>query len=426
MKLYQSSCLVLLLGLMLALSGCGPGLSCRLQTVCSSSAPHYGGILDVTFGTAGQTLIDLGGGTIINSLACQSDGKILASGYSGTDAAVARFSTEGVLDTSYGTAGSFTFNYPTSTSGYINASIIQPDDKIVVAGTDFGNMALARILTTGALDTTFGAGGKTVNLIGNGSAINAIDLQTDGKIVAAGWVDSGFEWDFTIFRFTTGGVLDVAFNGTGYHTFNLDPGDYDEANGIKVLSDGKFILSGNKPSTSEIIVTKVLSDGSALDTTFGVAGVATIGGAVYVASCLYVDSSGRIYVGGQKFPNTALVARLTPAGALDNSFGNSGIATFDVGGLYSSSTIKAIAVQQDGKLAVAGRTLYNASDLDILLARLTATGSLDPFFGTSGIVTNRLSSSTDAATSIFIQNSKIVIGGQGATPVKGILLRYTQ
>ena len=155
------------------------------------SVARYGtdGSVDSTFGTAGKVSTDQEGG-YFPALMLQPDGKIVVAGTNSSNQhTLVRYNSNGSLDGSFGTAGKLKTDFETAM-----AMAIQSDGKIVVAGfawivprtgpTDF---ALARYTSDGSLDTTFGTAGKVITIFGYwwGTAY-AVALQSDGKIVAAG------------------------------------------------------------------------------------------------------------------------------------------------------------------------------------------------------------------------------------------------
>lgn len=163
------------------------------------------GTPDNTFGTSGYTKTDLGGDAP-RALAIQTDGKILLAGsvLTGSHASfgVARYSADGLLDSTFGVAGKGEANFGSKAVG--EAVTIQSDGKVVMAGT-FGNnaeFALARFTSGGNLDTTFGnAGLVRTNVSGGSETAYAVGLQSDGKIVAVGWAINVNQEDFVAVRY---------------------------------------------------------------------------------------------------------------------------------------------------------------------------------------------------------------------------------
>jgi uncharacterized delta-60 repeat protein len=153
------------------------------------------------------------------AVALQRDGKIVVAGYSDAhasgDFALARYTPDGTLDTSFGPSRTGTvFTDFEGFQDLAHAIVLQPDGKIVVAGEatlpnrDF---ALARYTTDGTLDPAFSGDGKVRARFGPGAIARAIALQPDGKIVAAGSVGG----DVALARYTTHGSLDPTFNRDG-------------------------------------------------------------------------------------------------------------------------------------------------------------------------------------------------------------------
>src|SRR5256886_12512432 len=158
------------------------------------------GDLDPTFGTGGQVTTDLAHSTdIANAVAVQADGKLVVVGqtykhndYTGEDFAVARYNTDGTLDTTFGVNSKVRTDFP-GLAAVASSVLVQPDGKILVAGGAFplftflGDFELVRYNPDGSLDTSFGNGGiVTTSFPGQGSYAFALALQSDGKIIAAG------------------------------------------------------------------------------------------------------------------------------------------------------------------------------------------------------------------------------------------------
>jgi uncharacterized delta-60 repeat protein len=154
------------------------------------------GSLDISFGTGGKVVTPFGGYAVASAVAIQSDGKIVAAGRSlignVSNFALARYNTNGSLDTTFGMGGKVVTLI--GGSSFASAVAIQSNGKIVAAGNTRPNLgfsflyfALARYNTNGSLDTSFGSGGIVETPIGNSSAAaNAVAIQPDGRIVAAG------------------------------------------------------------------------------------------------------------------------------------------------------------------------------------------------------------------------------------------------
>ncbi len=431
-----------------------------LPAHAASAAP---GDLDPSFGAAGivTTTFTTGSDDHLRALAVQADGKMVAAGYEVQPAtheetfAVARYNTDGSLDTSFGSGGKVLTTFPAGSGNTpvdeAYAVAIQPaDGKIVVGGLvnslvggsgQHPQMGLARYNTDGTLDTTFGTGGLSTVVIGGNSfnnQVNGLAVQpSDGLIVAAGENDSGW----VVARFAPSGGLDASFNsgGTppGAQQFNLGSA-LDNANAISIQSNGQIVAAGSANdvgTASSFGVVRLNVDGS-FDSTFGTAGkVVTSFGGVARANAVTVQSDGRIVVAG-----TAVVggnsgfglARYNATGTLDTTFNGTGTVLTP---LTNNAQGRGVAVQSDGKLVAGGWSGTNSGDL--ALARYASSGVLDSSFGSAatGIVTTNVSgsgtgSSTDNGYALALQPGtlgRVVLGGD-TVPSGGhsafVLARY--
>jgi uncharacterized delta-60 repeat protein len=202
----------------------------------------------------------------------QSDGKIVIGGAaipSGTgfeDFALARYLSDGTLDASFGGTGKVV----TARGGdqRINGLVLQSDGKIIVAGRDGSSIGLARYLSNGTLDTTFGTGGWATT----GSTADYgthVVLQSDGKILVSSWAHNGSNYDLGVTRFLTNGARDIAFGASGRASVNLgSPNDF--ALCVTVQPDGYILLGGyvTNGTTDGLALVRFDSAGN-LDPTFG-------------------------------------------------------------------------------------------------------------------------------------------------------------
>ncbi len=218
------------------------------------------GNIDTAFGTSGTTSTYFGttiANTIINSISLQSDGKIIAVGEaqkpSDIDLAVARYNTDGSLDNTFGTSGSTTLDIAVDSFQALNNLAIQTDDKIIVGGFLNSDFALARLLTNGALDTTFDADGIVTTDFGSlDEGIRGIAVQTDGKILAGGVSAT----DFALARYNSNGTLDSSFGQVGKTT--TDFGGFDIVNDITTQSDGRINIAGT--SNHDFVLGRFMHD----------------------------------------------------------------------------------------------------------------------------------------------------------------------
>jgi uncharacterized delta-60 repeat protein len=194
-----------------------------LLACCGLSAQAAPGDLDPSFGTNGKVITDFGSNNYVRAIAVQSDGKIVAAGNaqaSHMQFALARHNPDGTLDESFGTGGKVTTTIGTD-DAFAYAVALQSDGRIVAAGyiRSMGNrFALARYNTNGTLDTSFGTGGIVTTQFSSIAFAYALAIQPDGKIIAAGnitiFTSQINNDDFALARYNTNGTLDASF-GTG-------------------------------------------------------------------------------------------------------------------------------------------------------------------------------------------------------------------
>lgn len=387
------------------------------KTICLNSAP---GDLDPTFGTGGMVTTDFGSYyTEGFSVVLQTDGKIIVAGiYSSSSYhfALARYNTNGTLDTSFGTNGLVTTDL-SDVYDIARSVTLQADGKILVAGSSDARFAVVRYNTNGTLDTSFGTDGKVTTEIGDSflcleplARALAIKVQSDDKVIASGLTHHGSTYDFALARYSTTGTLDATFGDDGIVITDFSS-TTDEGADMAIQSDGKIIVAGI--SNSNFALARYNSDGS-LDTTFGGDGKVTtdFSGATDSAKSVKIQSDGKIVVAGISHNgsnNDFALARYNSDGSLDTSFGGNGKVTTDFSGENDSGW--SVGIQNDGKIVVAGST-YNGSDSDFALARYNSDGSLDTTFGGDGKVTTDFNGYDDVGNAMVIYpNGKIVVAG---------------
>jgi uncharacterized delta-60 repeat protein len=335
------------------------------------------------------------------------------------------FAAPGDLDSSFGSGG-FAFSalgITNSNQGpYGNSIAIQPDGKIMVAGGRWfvnggGNgipvfsPVISRFLPNGAVDSSFGAGGAVFEPGGPFSEFHTVKIQSDGKIVAAGYLfNGGSQRRMLIIRYNPDGSQDASFNGSGVvlPVFNL----WEEARDLIIQPDGKIIAAGFTCILPEcsFALARLNIDGS-LDASFGAGGKVTTGFNPNSAgiTSLLLQPDGKIIVGGAA--GDIAFARYNSDGSLDNTFnGNGKVVIVNPNG---SSGLGQIVLQSDGKIVGAGQSQNTGTDSDITLVRLNQNGNLDSSFGSGGIVKTSFSNGGDVAAALLIQpNGKLIVVGE--------------
>lgn len=423
-----------------------PG-SIRVQAVDDPMAAASAGQLDSSFGTGGKVFTAFHAAAEAKALSLQTDGRVVVAGYmteqlpDGTDLrnfAVARYNSDGTLDSTFGVGGKVSTNLSCG-EAQANALAIQPDGKILAAGeaqrtgddssTDF---ALVRYNPDGSLDASFGSGGEiTTDFFGEYDAANALALQPDGQILIAGFAQkdrSFYSADFAVCRFNTDGSLDSSFGIDGKITTDFFGGN-DTARAIRIQDDARIVLCGNAdrlvPDSPNVLLSvdfalaRYNPNGS-LDSSFGAGGKvhSNLFGNIEEALALALQSDGGLVAAGGAAKNFAFVSssvalsRYDPNGVFDTSFITIAKETPD--SLKVSGFAKALALQSDGKIVAAGgvKQCGGINCEDFLVARFNADGSVDTSFGVGGQVNTDFFGGFDTANAVAIQpDGKIVAAG---------------
>lgn len=210
------------------------------------------GKLDSSFGNQGKVITVFDKSCAATALVLQPDGKIIAAGNDEDKVLLARYLPDGRLDKNFGNKGKVRTDF-TSTSDKINDMVLQPDGKIIVAGkTDkfyIDSLLIARYSSDGSLDNSFGKNGFLLKKIRYSSAGTRVALQIDGKIIIAGSF-AGKTNDlsgFFLSRFKSNGDNDSSFGNNGY---SLTSG-LGTPWGLNIQSDNKIVLAGYIYNTTE-------------------------------------------------------------------------------------------------------------------------------------------------------------------------------
>ncbi|ULA64539.1 MAG: hypothetical protein LZF86_140065 [Nitrospira sp.] len=330
-----------------------------------------------------------------NGLVVLSDGKLLVSGFAGADMTLARYHSDGTLDSSFGTGGTVVTSL-TSGNDVGNMVAVQADGKILVAGTAGSNAALMRYNANGTLDTTFGGGdGIIVADWGSGGDTGySVAVQADGKIVMSGNTYGGNNDNIVVMRFLSDGTPDTSFDGDGTIITSIASGR-DMAYSLVIQSDGKLLVGGvtSVGASSDYAILRYNTDGS-LDTSFGGGdGIVTTDlglGSYEMGYSVALQPDGKIVLAG--LGTSIGVVRYNTDGSLDASFGGGdGIVIQAFGGSTGVDT-GVVMVQPDGKIVVAAGGSYNATGGSFGAIRFNADGTLDMSFGSNGIVTTAMNS----------------------------------
>lgn len=390
------------------------------------------GDLDTSFDGDGWLTTDVnathpGRNDIAADIALQSDGKIVAAGYSFVpsttteDFAITRYKPDGSPDATFSGDGSLITNFGGEDSAY--AVAIQSNGKIVVAGNkcsnDICDMALARYNANGKLDITFSGDGKQITDFGGNDnrTYGGIVLTPNDKILLTGYMMKGTDYNFAVYRYNPNGTPDTTFSADGKVSVGFGAGKQSFGEDLVRQSDGKIVVAGetcdlNYASCNFAIVR--LTAGGTLDTAFSGDGRLVIDmGGYDVARSVAVQPDGRIILAGYKRTAAGFyfaLARLNTDGSLDKSFNGTGKKSFGIGdGGYAIAND--VLVQADGAIVTFGTAKVGATD-DFALVRLTPNGALDSTFSGDGKVTVDLGGNTEAGYTLDLQpDGSYVVGG---------------
>ncbi|MBL0424933.1 delta-60 repeat domain-containing protein [Ramlibacter alkalitolerans] len=411
-----------------------------LFLACASSAWAAPGDLDPTFGSVGKVTTPIfaqaSDGATVYAVTVQSNGKIVAAGSafrapqngasSGSDFVLARYNTNGSLDTSFGGSGKVTKDIGGG-QDYAYAVVVQPDGKIVAAGSAEVNAAnantrftLVRYNPDGSLDSGFGtAGVVSTDFFGTENMAAAVAIQADGRIVVAGRTHDGIFRRFALARYSADGSLDASFGTGGKVTtsfFGFDNG----ATGVVVQADGKIVASGwadpGGPNV-QFAMARYNADGS-LDAGFGTGGKVTTDffGANDVGWSLLLQGDGKLVIAGLVLPSgfgsdVFGLVRYNTDGSLDTSFGAGGKTTLSFS--FSRQRRLAAALQPDGKILAVSWGVDGSTGFDVFsLARFNGNGAVDLGFGNGGkVITNVLGSQSQAYALAVQGDGRILAAG---------------
>jgi uncharacterized delta-60 repeat protein len=344
------------------------------------SRNNYDGKEDISFDINGRLVapgcnIENGAG----AQAIQDDNKIIIGGSYDSSYfnnsfrlfRLIRYLENGNLDESFGNAGRvgtwFYYN------DMVNSIALQPDGKIIAAGqtttpsTNIHAFALARYKTDGSLDNSFGSDGKVITDVGGYNGANSVKIQQDGKIIAAGTADN----NFAIVRYNANGSLDLSFDSDGIVKTDFGDG-YESASCIALQADGKIVVAG--VHSNQFAISRYNDNGS-LDNSFGDSGkvlsaIESSGGVQSIG----IQKDGEIIVVGvgSAINNLApdiISIRYNINGSIDSTFGESGVLITDFGGngykvsaAIQNESKLVIAGTSDGYFAIARYILFNSPD----------------------------------------------------------------
>jgi uncharacterized delta-60 repeat protein len=388
----------------------------ELVAVGSAAGPNFAA---ARFTANGRIDRAFGGGTVVTSFPGTSGSEAEAvatypsgtplSGYTlvvgtaflssgGREMALARYTPSGQLDPSFGSGGRVTEQVlpqaGAAEDDELDSVAVGAFGSVVVAGYSLGAnpatpseraIAVLRLNSTGALDTSFGTGGVATIPVGQSQDPAAgVALDSSGRPVVVGSaVDNNKKAsDVVVARLGTGGARDPSFGSGGIATVAVGPGD-DFGYGLTVQSDGGIVVSGStfdsNKSTSDGVVLRLTAAG-ALDTGFGSGGKVVETGADAFRAVAVESPGGNVlaagYVTGAHGVRSVTVERLRSSGARDGSFGTNGLSvtTPNGGSSAAGSVVLDPAGISDSNVVVAG-PLSSGSATGLGLEELVGGGA---------------------------------------------------
>lgn len=396
-------------------------LAAAITAILAVPAQAVPGDLDITFSFDGKQTTDFFQDDTATGIAIQPDGKIVIGGHSGDgtsndDFVMARYNSNGSLDTTFGVNGFQAKGFGAEDQAH--AMVLQPDGKIILAGSTnnsgTNDFALLRCNANGSFDTTFGTNGIVTTPIGGGDdRCTSVALQKDGKIVVAGSAHNGSNTDFAVARYNPDGTLDTSFSTDGKQTTDFLAGN-DVAQAVAVQPDGKIVVAGSAKNGGlyEFAVARYNADGSP-DLGFSSDGRQTtiFSNGDDFGHSVALQKDGKIVVAGAAHSDVngsdLAVVRYNPDGSLDNGFSGDGKVITTIGDYTDGA---AVAVQYDGKIVIAGSA---AIPSNVAVARFNPDGSLDSGFSGDGQQKTKIGTGNDIGTAMALQaDGKIVVAGE--------------
>jgi uncharacterized delta-60 repeat protein len=392
----------------------GAALACLLVVAPLAPAGAVSGDLDPGFGAAGKVVTPFAGGAYAKDVAMTSDQRIVvvgaAAGSSGDgEMAVARYLSDGALDPTFDADGVLTFPVGPDGVDEARAVVVQPNDRIVVSGSDGRDaFVVARLTTDGSLDPSFGSSGIVRSDLSRGDDVaHDVARQPDGRIVVVGQTRRTPR--FTVVRYRRNCVLDSTFSGDGVARLGVE---WAFATAVVVQPDGRIVVAGFQPGG--LVLARFRRDGR-LDPTFSGDGVSNAKVWGQWPGDIALQPDGKIVTAGDRDIFRASIARFGPRGRLDRTFGKDGIVVVKLAP-GAEQGFSGLVIQTDGRLVGVGSVgpheLGDEVVPRIVAVRRMPDGSLDPSWGGDGRVVTRFPGGVGADGAVAQVDGRIVAAGR--------------
>ena len=315
---------------------------------------------------------------------------------------------------------------PVNTGDNLQKLLVQPDDKIIAVGMSFDATFTARAHVLrfnpdGTPDNDFATDGLFTYELDNEALLHSAVLTPEGKILLAGATTDYQTYRMLLIQLNADGSIDTSFGNDGVVTqaVGLSPNNGEDiAYDVAFDTEGNILLCGKSYDATYVsrpVVVRFTPSG-ALDTTFGVDGVATIpvnevGASAFKA--IVVQPDGKIvatgYFGQSQFWYLFVVVRFNADGTLDETFSGDGVKKYSYSDVDDSG--EDMVISEDGSIIIAGRTTDANYNISTLLIKFTADGEVDATFGVEGAVSEDIGQFDYGWELEELENGEIVMAG---------------
>jgi uncharacterized delta-60 repeat protein len=337
------------------------------------------------------------------------------------------YATPGALDPAFGSGGLVTTDVGGNLNSVADGVAIQPvDGRIVVGGTTqlpSGRWCffVARYLTDGSLDPSFGSGGITITDLGSDADAGAMTLTADGHILVAGSSNS----IMTVAEYRADGSLETSFGSGGVAQVVFPGFPTSGASGVHALSDGTILVTGSvnlgDPSYAGSLAMARLTASGSLDARFGTGGLVTTStsGTNLVSLGSTVTPKDKIVLVGWSWPTggnaSTMIAKYLASGSLDRSFNRGKLKVVDLAPGQSDSAISVTITSGGAILALSN--VSTPSGTEVGLVSLQPNGSSTNSFGSGGTVVSDPTPASDQPRAVLLQSDgKILVAGSNQEP----------
>ena len=367
---------------------------------------HANGSIDSSFANNGKMIYSFGGKSAISyAVKTLPDGRILMAGFvtiaNQNVFAAIRLYTDGSIDTSFANNGELITTIGTTDDRALSI-YLHPDNSFLLGGFSiqsvYQRMAVARYSANGEIDTTFGSAGIVLKTVYWNILCKSIETDSANRYIFAGNRTLNTYASPFMMRYSNNGIIDTAFGNLGNCYLGVGNSSFNEyiTSMIKQTNGNLLIgLSATNNATNKFGVQMSLPSSCSLDTSFGIYnGLSYIntGNNNYSPSSVMQQNDGKIVIGATYQLNSVskfACMRYTAVGLVDSTFGTNGLAVINTITAIENGTLKASALQSDGKLILAGEGTINNVNRYMLI-RLKGYSNMTVDIGSQNIPFERI------------------------------------